>query len=67
MPDFHNKDDKSILMNFIDDSIITRPNLVKRIAAFHFGSGWGGQVFSKIINSLLDSPQVFSGQPLQPF
>ena len=50
LPDFHNKDDKPIIMNFINNSIITRPYPVKRIIPLPFGFGRVGQVFGKFFS-----------------
>ncbi len=61
--DFHDKDDRPILMNFINNPIITSTNPMKSIVAFHFCSSWVRRIFSKIIYFLFDSPQFSLGKP----
>jgi len=43
--DFYDKDDESILMNFINNPAITSKNSMKSIVAFHFGSSRVRQIF----------------------
>ena len=45
MSDFYDKDDESILMNFINNPAITSKNSMKSIVAFHFGSSRVRQIF----------------------
>jgi hypothetical protein len=49
VPYFYNKDDKSIIMNFINNPIVTRSHFMKRIITFHFGGMGGRQIFGNII------------------
>lgn len=61
VPDFHNQDDKSLVMNFINYPIIAGSYFMERIIAFHFGCGRLRQIFGKVVDSFFNLPKNFIG------
>ena len=54
-------------MNFINYTVITRSNFMKRILPFHLCHIWIWQIATKIINSLFNAYQIPFGQAFHTF
>jgi len=67
MTDLCHQDHKGIIMNFINNSIISRSDFVKIVVALHFCCSRVRQVFSKSINFSLYSSQFLFGKLFQVF
>ena len=63
VPHFDDKDNKPVIVDFVNNSIITGPYFVKGIIPLHFGGSRIRQVCGKTIYPFLDSDQVFWGEP----
>jgi len=56
--DFHHQDDQALIVDFVDDPVVSASDLVKGVAALHLGGGRVWEVGGQIGDSFLDPHQV---------
>lgn len=67
VPNLYNKNNESIIMYFINNTVIARSNFMKRIIPFHFCCSRIWQIPTEIINFLFYPHQIALREALHAF